>query len=81
MRRIAHDHKNAKQLVETTLEISSKIGGADVIGRIVDHLRDDSEPYRMLVMEAVEKIIATLGVADIDSRLEDQLMNGIIYAF
>ena len=44
-------------------------------------MRDDSEPYRKLVMEAVEKIIATLGVADIDSRLEDQLMNGIIYAF
>ena len=32
-------------------------------------------------MEALEKIVATLGVADIDTRLEEQLMDGVIYAF
>lgn len=32
-------------------------------------------------METIEKIVATLGVADIGSRLEIQLMDGIIRAF
>ncbi len=81
VRRMAHDHRNAKQLCETTLEIASKIGGADVLSRLVENLKDDSEPFRKLVMEAIEKIVATLGVADIDGRLEEQLMDGVIYAF
>ncbi len=32
-------------------------------------------------METIEKIIATLGVADINSRLEMLIMDGIIHAF
>ena len=71
VRRMAHDHRNAKQLCETTLEIATKIGGADVLSRLVEHLKDDSEAFRKLVMEALEKIVATLGVADIDTRLEE----------
>lgn len=35
VRRMAHDHRNAKQLCETTLEIATKIGGADVLSRLV----------------------------------------------
>ena len=32
-------------------------------------------------METVEKIMGNLGAADIDSRLEEQLIDGILYAF
>ena len=32
-------------------------------------------------MEAVEKIVQNLGAADIDERLEEQLIDGILYAF
>lgn len=34
-----------------------------------------------MVMETIEKIMANLGAADIDSRLEEQLIDGILYAF
>ena len=34
-----------------------------------------------MVMESVDKIMANLGAADIDSRLEEQLIDGILYAF
>jgi len=44
-------------------------------------LKDENEAYRKMVMETIEKIVATLGVADIGSRLEIQLMDGIIRAF
>lgn len=34
-----------------------------------------------MVMESIEKIMGNLGAADIDSRLEEQLIDGILYAF
>merc|ERR1712054_272691 len=79
--RMALDRRNYRQLVDTTVEIASKVGGADIIGRIVEDLKDASEPYRKMVMETIDKVIATLGVADIDSRLEEQIIDGIVYAF
>ena len=34
-----------------------------------------------MVMETIENIVANLGTADIDARLEEQLIDGILYAF
>jgi|Transcript_93786 splicing factor 3B subunit 1 len=79
--RMALDRRNYRQLVDTTVEIAQKVGGADIIGRIVEDLKDASEPYRKMVMETIDKVIANLGVADIDSRLEEQIIDGIVYAF
>merc|ERR1719355_300766 len=79
--RMALDRRNYRQLVDTTVEIANKVGGADIIGRIVEDLKDASEPYRKMVMETIDKVIANLGVADIDSRLEEQIIDGIVYAF
>ena len=69
------------QLVDTTVEIANKVGAAEIISRVVDDLKDESEQYRKMVMETIEKIMANLGSADIDSRLEEQLIDGILYAF
>ena len=44
-------------------------------------LKDENEIYRKIVMETVERIVAQFGVADVDSELEEQLMEGILYAF
>jgi splicing factor 3B subunit 1 len=37
----------------------------------VPDLKSPSEPYRKMVMETIEKVVAALGVADVDSRLEE----------
>ncbi|KAG1676096.1 Splicing factor 3B subunit 1 [Nymphon striatum] len=79
--RMALDRRNYRQLVDTTVEIASKIGACEIITRIVDDLKDENEQYRKMVMETIEKIMASLGAADIDSRLEEQLIDGILYAF
>merc|ERR1711959_471730 len=79
--RMALDRRNYRQLVDTTVEIANKVGGADIIGRIVEDLKDASEPYTKMVMETIDKVISNLGVADIDSRLEEQINDGILYAF
>ena len=54
---MALDRKNYKQLVETTLEIANKVGGYEIIEKIIDHLKDENEPYRKMTLETIEKII------------------------
>jgi len=79
--RMALDRRNYMQLVDTTVEITNKVGGADIVQRVVEDLKDASEPYRKMVMETIETIVTNLGVADFDSRLEELLIDGIVYAF
>ncbi|KAI9320818.1 splicing factor 3B subunit 1 [Dichotomocladium elegans] len=81
VRRMALDRRNYKQLVETTVELANKVGVAEIVGRIVNDLKDESEPYRKMVMETIENIISNLGASDIDPRLEELLIDGILYAF
>ena len=81
VRRMALDRRNYKQVVETTVELAGKVGCAEVVARVSDDLKDESEPYRRMVMETVEHVIQDLGAADIDERLEEQLIDGILYAF
>ena len=81
VRRMALDKRNHKQVVETTVEIANRVGCSEVVTRIIDDLKDESEPYRKMVMETIESIVQNLGAADIDVRLEEQLVDGILYAF
>jgi splicing factor 3B subunit 1 len=81
VRRMALDRRNYKQLVETTVELANKVGVTEIVGRIVDDLRDESEPYRKMVIETVDQVITALGAAEIDTRLEKRLIDGILYAF
>ncbi|EYB91681.1 hypothetical protein Y032_0203g1834 [Ancylostoma ceylanicum] len=79
--RMAMDRRNYRQLVDTTVEMAQKVGSAEMIARIVDDLKDENEQYRKMVMETVENIVALQGANEIDSRLEEQLIDGILYAF
>ena len=81
VRRMALDRRNYRQLVDTTVELANKVGGAEIVARLVDGLKDESEPYRKMVMETMEKVVTNLGTSDIDQRLEEQLIDGILYAF
>jgi splicing factor 3B subunit 1 len=81
VRRMALDRRNYRQVVETTVELAQKAGVSEIVGRVVNELKDESEPYRKMVMETITKVIATLGASDIDERLEVRLVDGIIYSF
>ena len=52
-----------------------------MVARVVEDLKDESEPYRRMVMETIDKVVRDLGSADIDARLEELLIDGILYAF
>ena len=81
IRRMALDRRNYNQVIETTEELANKVGCSEIVERIVDDLKDDSEPYRRMVMETVKRVIDNLGATDIDDRLEERLIDGILYAF
>ena len=81
VRRMALDKRNYKQLVETTVELAQKGGVAEIVGRVCNDLKDESEPFRKMVMETITKVVANVGAADIDERLEVLLIDGIIFAF
>ncbi|QSL64302.1 hypothetical protein MERGE_001601 [Pneumocystis wakefieldiae] len=66
VRRMALDRRNYRQVVETTVELAQK---------------DESEPYRKMAVETIEKIVAGLGAVDINKRLEERLIDGVLYAF
>jgi len=84
VRRMALDRRNYRQVVETTVELAQKAGVSEIVGRIVNDLKDEAEPYRKMVMETIMKavaMLALLGASDIDERLEVRLVDSIIYSF
>jgi len=82
-RRMAMDRRNYKQLVETTSYISVKIGCYHIVSRIVDDLRDENELYRKMVIETIDRVLYLNDnyTDDIDDKLEEQLIDGILYVF
>ncbi|OMH81051.1 Splicing factor 3B subunit 1, partial [Zancudomyces culisetae] len=42
---------------------------------------DESEPFRKMAMDTIDRAVGQLGATDIDPRLEQQLMDGVLYAF
>lgn len=55
VRRMALDRRNYRQLVETVVELANKVGAAEIISRIVEDLKDESEPYRKVRFEVFFK--------------------------
>ena len=48
--------RNYRALVETTVSLADKVGCSEIVGRVVEDLKDESEPYRRMVMETIEKV-------------------------
>jgi len=81
VRRMALDRRNYRHVVETTVELAQKAGVSEIVSRVCNDLKDESEPFRKMVMETITKVIGMTGAADIDERLEVLLIDGIIFAF
>jgi splicing factor 3B subunit 1 len=81
MRRMALDRRNYRQVVDTTVDLGQKVGVGEILERVVNNLKDESEPYRKMTVETVEKLIASLGAADISERLEERLIDGVLFSF
>jgi splicing factor 3B subunit 1 len=80
-RKLALDRRNYKQVVDTTVALAEKVGSYEIVSQIKVDLKDESEAYRKMVMETIDKVLFTLGTSDIDARLEEELVDGILYAY
>ena len=80
-RRMALDRRNYKGVIDVTVEIAKKISCAEVLNIIVYYLKDENEIFRKMTLECVEKIISKMGVIDIDKRLEQLLVDGLMLCF
>lgn len=81
VRRMALDRRNYKQVVETTVDLGNKVGVEAIVDRIVGNLKDESEAYRKMTVETIEKVISAMGADEIADRLEERLIDGILHAF
>lgn len=81
VRRVALDKRNYRSVVETTCDLGHKVGVSEILERIVGNLKDESEAYRKMTVETIEKLVAALGAADIGERLEERLIDGILHSF
>eukprot|EP00915_Cephaloidophora_sp_WS-2016_P006300 GHVH01008299.1.p1 GENE.GHVH01008299.1~~GHVH01008299.1.p1 ORF type:complete len:1067 (+),score=199.81 GHVH01008299.1:52-3252(+) len=79
--RNALDRRNSRLVIDTTVEIAKKIGGGEVISKIVSVLKDSSEPFRKMALETVDLIVQEKHVDDFSSRLIDSLVDGLLYSF
>jgi splicing factor 3B subunit 1 len=61
VRLMALDRRNCRQTVETTVELAQRAGASEIVGKIINELKDEAEPYRKMVMETITKVVATLG--------------------
>jgi splicing factor 3B subunit 1 len=82
-RRMASDRVCYKLILSTTVELANKVGTAEIVDRVANHLKDESDHFRRLTMETIDKVVANLGIADIEagSKLETRLVDGILTAF
>lgn len=81
IRRMALDKRNQTSLVDTTVAIAMRVGVSELVGKIVPGLKDESEPFRKMTMETIDKVLKEMGAADIDERLEELLIDGALFAF
>lgn len=81
VRRMSLDNRNSKQLIETILEITKKVGVTEILERIVDSPKDEAEPFRKMACEAIYSIITEMGATEIDENLEIRLIDSLMYAY
>jgi splicing factor 3B subunit 1 len=67
--------------VQTTVEIAKKIGAGELLARVIPDMKDENEVYRRIVLDTVAETVATLGVSDIGSRLENLVIDGVVFVF
>ena len=80
-RKICMDRITSKALIECTVALAGKIGPAIVLQKLTFNLKEDHDVYRRVSVQAVDGIVKQYGVADLDARLEELLVDSLIFAF
>jgi splicing factor 3B subunit 1 len=79
--KLSMDKRSYKQIIETTVEIGNKVGTHEILIKIIDELKSEKEEFRKMTLEIIQKIIESLGVDDINEKIEIQLFDGLLHCF
>lgn len=80
-RRVAIDRKLNTLCINACYALSLKIGVLKIVVAILPSMKDESEAYRRMGLEASDKVIADFGSFDLDDKTITRLMNGLLYCF
>lgn len=80
-RRIALDKQLNKMVTYTTVILSEKMGCSFVMENLLNPLRDEAEPFRIMAIHAINRVVKLLGTDELDNRLETRLIDGLLIAF
>lgn len=80
-RRVALDKQMNKLVTYTTVIISEKMGSAYIVEQLLGPLRDDSEPFRIMAIHTVDRVIKAVGSVELNERLETRLIDALLIAF
>ena len=78
---ITLDKRNSETLVSTTVSLSGKVGATECITQLVTRLMDESEPFRKMTVQAIDRTLEKTGGSELDNRLVERLIDGMLYAF
>ena len=80
-RRVALDLQMNKMVTYTTVIIAEKMGSAYIVEQLLGPLRDDSEPFRIMAIHTVDRVIKAVGSVELNERQETRLIDALLIAF
>ena len=80
-RRMALDRRMLKPVVDTTVSLASKIGILSIFTNLKPFLKDANEPFRKMTCECLYKLIQIHGADSLNKRLQEEMVDGLLFAF
>ncbi|KAJ1722688.1 hypothetical protein LPJ53_002901 [Coemansia erecta] len=80
-RRAALRPRTAAHVVGATEDLALRAGAGAVVARLVPLLKDEAADLRAMAARATAGVLRAAGAGDVDGRLEELLVDGLLYAF
>ena len=74
------EKRNYDAVVQCTVSLAGKVGPLELIEKLVLFLKDSSESFRKMTLETLHKIVDAHGMTDASPRIEEQMVDGLIYS-
>lgn len=81
VRRMALDRRSYRSVVETSIVLAEKVGVPEIIERLLNILKDESEPFRKMSVETAYKVVLKFGSSGLTERTENRLIDGLLVAY
>lgn len=79
--RTALDKRSSRLLVETSVALTKKVGFSNVAIHLVKFLKETSEPFRKMAVQAFAEITKEVGSADLPTDILPETIDGLLFAF